>query len=208
MSRQRMIQYLSKHFRYDTMSSWNRSTSYARDVKVHNLNLPRKLRDRAYEFLDLREPYEGINALIAQFGLSYDWRWQVGFNGRSAGYLVLYQGSREKSGYTTRCDACGKYTWYDTEQPCHMDQCDGTLRLLEEKQYNVISYPGRGTDDETDFSEWSTEELRDRVKLVRDFDRLCDACIKSFIRFVATHTVEEEDVLVTETRRVAVRTKK
>jgi len=89
-----------------------------------------------------------------------------------------------------------------------MDQCDGTLRLLEEKQYNVISYPGRGTDDETDFSEWSTEELRDRVKLVRDFDRLCDACIKSFIRFVATHTVEEEDVLVTETRRVAVRTKK
>jgi hypothetical protein len=202
-----MIQYLLKHFRYDTMSSWNRSTSYARDVKIHNLDLPRKLRGKAYEFLDLRESYYGINALIAQFERSYDWRWQVGFNGRSAGYLVLYQGGREKSGYTTRCDACGRYTWYETEQPCHMDKCDGTLRLLEEEHYNVISYPGRGVDDETDFSEWSTAELRDRVKLVRDFDRLCDACIKSFIHFVRTHTVEEAEVLVPETRRVAVRTR-
>jgi hypothetical protein len=131
----------------------------------------------------------------------------VGFNGRSAGYLVLYQGGREKSGYITRCDACGMYTWYDTEQPCHKDRCDGTLRLLEEEHYNVITYPGRGIDDETDFSDWSTEELRDRVKLVRNFDRLCDACIKSFIRFVRTHTVEEDEILVPETRRVAVRTR-
>ncbi len=51
------------------------------------------------------------------------------------------------------------------------------------------------------------EELRDRVELVRDFDRLCDACLKSFIRFVRTHTVEEDEILVPETRRVAVRTR-
>ena len=97
MSRQRMAA-LSKHFRYDTMSSWNRSTSYARNVKIHNLKLPQKVRDKAYEFLDLRESYEGINALIAEFERSYDWRWQVGFNGRSAGYLVLLsrrQGDRD-----------------------------------------------------------------------------------------------------------------
>ena len=97
------------------------------------------------------------------------------------------------------------YTWYDTEQLCHKDRCDGTLRLLQEEHYNVITYPGRGIDDETDFSDWSTEELRDRVELVRDFDRLCDSCIKSFIRFVRTHTVEEDEILVPETRRVAVR---
>jgi hypothetical protein len=64
------------------MTSWNRSTSYARDVKVHEL--PQKLRDEAYGFLDLREPYHGVHAPIAQSGRSYDWRWRAGLNGKSA----------------------------------------------------------------------------------------------------------------------------
>jgi hypothetical protein len=68
----------------------------------------------------------------------------------------------------------------------------------------VFCYPGRGTDDDADFADWSTGELQDRVKLVRDFDRLCGACVKSFIRFVKTHTVEEREILVPKTVRIAV----
>ena len=58
--------------------------------------------------------------------------------------------------FITRCDECGKPTWYETEQPCHMDyvkreecnlgyyhevldedecvireKCTGTLRLIK-----------------------------------------------------------------------------
>ena len=32
-----IIDYLTSHFRYYTMRSWNRSTSYAVDIKIHHL---------------------------------------------------------------------------------------------------------------------------------------------------------------------------
>ncbi len=38
-SRDEMVVYLWKHFRYFTMNSWNRSKSYARNVKIYNLGL-------------------------------------------------------------------------------------------------------------------------------------------------------------------------
>lgn len=186
------------------MNSWNRSTSYARNVKLHNLTLPRSVREKIYEFLDLPEAYDGIHELIAEFERKHDYAWQVGFNGRSSGYLVLYQGGKKASGYKTKCTACGRYTWYETEQPCHVDGCTGSLRPLGEEHSTAFCYPGRGTDDDADFAEWSIEELQDRVKLVRNFDRLCEACVKSFIRFAKTHTVEEKEILVSETVRIAV----
>ena len=37
-TREEMISSLEKHFRYFTMNSWNRSTSYARNVKIRSLN--------------------------------------------------------------------------------------------------------------------------------------------------------------------------
>ena len=36
-SRQEMTQYLTTHFRYPTLNSWNRSTSYARLVELDTL---------------------------------------------------------------------------------------------------------------------------------------------------------------------------
>jgi len=85
-----------------------------------------------------------------------------------------------------------------------VDGCTGTLELLGEEHSTVFCYPGKGTDEDADFAECSTEELQDRVKLVRDFDRLCEACVKSFIRFVKTHAVEEQEILVPQTVRIAV----
>ena len=52
------------------------------------------------------------------------------------------------------------------------------------------------------------EDLRERVRLVRDFDRLCHACIRSFIRFANTHAVEEREILVPKTVKVAVKVKR
>jgi hypothetical protein len=205
--RERWIKYLTEHFRYNTMHSWNRSTSYARNVKLHKLSMDAQTRDRAYELLDVSGAFGEVNALIEAFERKHDWTWQVGFNGRSGGYLVLYQGGRKESDYKTRCSACGKLTWYEIEQSCHMDGCEGTLEILEEPVYQTFTYPGKGTDDDADFSEWTDDDLRERVTLVRDFDRLCDACIRSFIHFAKTYAVEEQEILVPKTVKVAVKIK-
>ncbi len=161
--------YLRNHFRYDTMHSWNRATSYARNVKLHHLILDAETRSSAYDFLELPEAYWEVNALIEEFDRHHDYRWQAGFNGRSGGYIVLYQ-----------------------------------LRLLTEKHYGVFTYPGKGLDEDEDFSAWGIDELRDRYRLVREFDQLCEACVKAFIEFVKTHHVEEKTISVPKTVRVAV----
>lgn len=40
--RKEMIAFLKNHFRYDTMNSWNRSTSYANNVKNLQLGYHRR----------------------------------------------------------------------------------------------------------------------------------------------------------------------
>ena len=38
--RESMGKFLRKHFRYNTMNSWNRSASYANCIKLHYVNKP------------------------------------------------------------------------------------------------------------------------------------------------------------------------
>lgn len=54
-SREAMVAYLSGHFRYNTMNSWNQSTSYAHNVKAYNLGLSSEDIDKLYCLLDCSE---------------------------------------------------------------------------------------------------------------------------------------------------------
>ncbi|CAG0960669.1 hypothetical protein METP2_00763 [Methanosarcinales archaeon] len=168
-TREEMIEFLSQHFRYDTMNSWNRSTSYARNIKLHRLGLTREQENRAYEIIQADGAYDKINGIIRAFGVTNDYRYQIGFNGRSGGYLVLYQGGKKDPGYKTRCDNCGKLTWYETEQPCKMSGCDGTLTLLKSPVFQVFTQPGKGMDMEKDFEDLEDDSLRNRYDLVKEF---------------------------------------
>jgi len=38
-----MGKFLRKHFRYNTMNSWNRSTSYANCIKLHHVDKPKDI---------------------------------------------------------------------------------------------------------------------------------------------------------------------
>jgi len=96
-SREEMTAFLSGHFRYDTMSSWNRITSYAHCIKLHHgLGLPDDIEDAKYDMVFNDEWCEHMRHLIGLFDEDYDHNWQVGTNGRSGGYLVLYQGGIKK----------------------------------------------------------------------------------------------------------------
>lgn len=77
--------------RYNTMNSWNQSTAPAYNLKVYNV-IPNNLQDKVYELLDCEDFYDAINDCIYLFNLDNNHTWQAGFNGRSGGYLVLYQG--------------------------------------------------------------------------------------------------------------------
>ena len=202
-NREAMIAYLDGHFRYDTMNSWNRATSYANCVKVHRLDLTREQMNKAWAMLDMSEVFDAIHGIIHEWSAEREWRWQAGFNGRSGGYLVLYQGGMDyKKAKTAQCDICGKLTWHKENVPCTTQGCPGTLTVLEKPRAQIVTYPGRGLDQSEDFGEWSTDQLRERVKLVQEFDKLCDAVVAEFLHYCNAYTIIEKDIMVPKTVKV------
>ena len=96
-SRKSMIQFLTNHFRYNTMNSWNKSTSYANNVKLQNLSIPEDCIDLAYDILSgevsCPDWDESLSNLLHVFRETNGYH--VGFNGRSNGYLVLYHAQKK-----------------------------------------------------------------------------------------------------------------
>jgi hypothetical protein len=141
-----MWNFLHDHFQYYTMNSWNRSKSIAHNVKLYNLNLEgdwwnvlRYLNDDA----DSGCLQMFIDDEIQEFERKNPY-YEVGFNGRSGGYLVLYPKDRS---IPVLPDCLDYDTYDDFKTEAHWDG------------YRV-----------TDFY----RELRDAVEIVREFDRLCD----------------------------------
>jgi hypothetical protein len=117
-SRTAMIAFLTEHFRYDTMSSWNNLTSYANKVKLWDLGLTQSQMDKAFEVLQT-EYWDEISAPIEEFRFSQNNCYTIRSNGRSGGYLVLYRCHMETLSYKSFCRACGQqnYALVQTEAP-------------------------------------------------------------------------------------------
>lgn len=90
-SRKAMIDFLQNHYRYYTLNSWNRSTSYAQKVKIYDLPIPQDMRDRAYDIVGGAIIAPEFDFIIQdefeQF--TSDTGYAAGFNGRSSGYIVM-----------------------------------------------------------------------------------------------------------------------
>lgn len=192
-SRAKMTAYLAGHFRYDTMRSWNRSTSYACDMKLYKLGLDREVEDKLWDMIQVPEFYDRINELIEDFGLQHNYLWQAGWNGRSNGYLVLYQGGTKPSGYLSYCTRCGQKNYTSvakTGKRCGV--CNEETRVDYSKPpMQIFSYPGRGVDMNEDFEDWSIYELQQRTELVQEFDRLADDIVAEALCIAKNHSVEE-----------------
>lgn len=94
-NRVKMIKFLMSHFRYYTMNSWNQSTSYANNIKLYNLDIPQELQAKAYDFIAAKcEEYS--SALDDKFHeFLEDTGYALGINGRSGGYIVMYDTERQ-----------------------------------------------------------------------------------------------------------------
>lgn len=53
-----------------------------------------------------------------------------------------------------------------------------------------------------DFHSWGMEELRQRVKLVQEFDQLCDSIVSEYIDMVCSYRITEEEIFVPKTIKV------
>jgi len=263
-----MIAYLSEHFRYYTMNSWNLSTSYAARVKVDTF-VPRDLLSKAYDFLGIDEAFHDGNDIIREFDERWNHEWQIGSNGRSGGYLVLYHGGQKPSGYKRHCHFCGQQNYrrgipqtvlddkspegvaylyalthtmwipevYPTQSEIAeldlpvekvieiakrakedvnkngevgVNQCghchrEGGMQDYKKTHMRTFTMPGKEMDeDPNDFDSWDTDSLRDRVRIVWDFDKTIQKVLDAFIDFVKNHRVEEKEIMIPKTVKVAV----
>jgi hypothetical protein len=135
-----MFEFINNHFRYYTANSWNRGRSIAHNVKIYNLGLSGD-HWTALTFLQ-DDDYFVVNMMIEDWETEHH-GYKVGFNGRSGGYLVLY-------------NAAGGSAIPDTLDYDNYEDYKADMR----DYYGSVKA--------------NRNELRDFVKVVQDFDRLCD----------------------------------
>lgn len=205
-NRREMVNFLMNHSRYNTMNSWNNSTSYACNIKIYNLGLDASIRDKLYSLIETDEFWDSARELFDDFGQQHHYLWQVGTNGRSGGYLVLYQGFTKPSEHKSYCTHCGQKNFTSiTENSNICGRCHTPSRVDYKKiPMSIGTYPGKSTDMHEDFEDWSMYDLRERVKLIMEFDKLADSLISLAVQMCKDYSIEDETYYIPKTRKVLV----
>ena len=179
-----------KRTRYNTMNSWNLSTAPAYNLKIHNV-IDNDLQDKVYEMMDIRDFYDGINDLIYDFNVDNDFEYQAGFNGRSGGYLVLYNGGKktdyytkkdfdEKNSYDGRVYIGDGWGWKDYEEAKKLNLVDTELIT------SVYTQPGQGI-----------KEGEAPGKVLRSFRKLAVNIVKHTEYLAKNCSIVNEEYLTT-----------
>ncbi len=197
VTRNEMIKYLRNHDRHDTMNSWNCTTSYSKNIKIYNLGLDKETEDALWDVYS--NCYEDLFAeaeyILNGFCIKHEGRYQIGFNGRSGGYLVLYQGEKKKLDYKSTCTACGQKNYKTVEESgCKCSRCGKDSRVnLSRPLYSYNVFPGRGMDMDG-YDEMDDYELHAKYELVKDFDATCENWLQKLIEVAKSYQIVEEIV--------------
>ena len=203
-----MCNFLRDHYRYNVMNSWNRSTSYANNIKVYNLDLPADVQKNMYEIIDEGSFYDECSWILRTFNDYYNQSYQIGHNGRSGGYLVIYQGGLKTLKYKSRCHKCGQLNYNAVEENDEVKESFGVCGACGEVARANLKHPitqayctGAALDDNHEFLEWDINTLRERVELVQHFDITCDSYVNAFCDFCRRYKVEDTVVMVPQQTR-------
>ncbi|HGY2297226.1 TPA: hypothetical protein ACNV18_001762 [Pseudomonas putida] len=202
--RQAMISFLAGHYRYDTMNSWNRATSYAHCVKIHALGLDREQTEKAFELLNF-DYWDDLSLVIEDFVVEMNGEFTISSNGRSSGYLVLMKSQWESTGYQSYCKSCSQRNYQactEGNNRCGRCGAEGDAgRLNFQHPPKTLRVSGQALDQDEDFNEWSLDQLANRVEVVEAFDNACDSIRSTFIDMLSLNVVEET-VLIPQKRYV------
>lgn len=148
-----MFNFLKDHYQYYTMNSWNGLKSIANNVKVYNL----KLSGNCYNALTFLQDddYFTVNLMIEDWEAEHR-GYKVGFNGRSGGYLVLYN---DKGNGTILPDEVD----YNDTYEGYKEMCREYFGSVKAARYKLV----------------------EMVKLVQDFDKLCDQ-LREYVNELST----------------------
>ena len=204
--RETLRKFLREHFRYNTMNSWNKSTSYANNIKLYNIDKPKNIdQERWWEMIGITEWQGKLSDLLEDFGRRHNWQWQAGINGRSGGYVVIYRGGIKPSGYKSYCTHCGQKNYQAVAEGeigiC--GRCDAKARVnFHQTHMQVFTWPSKNVDMQENFEDITLSDIRERVELVQDFDRLCDSITTAYINLCRNYRITEEEILVPKTIKV------
>ena len=156
--------------------------------------------------LQIQAFFDAQRELMDSFAQAHQYRWQVGMNGRSGGYLVLYEGGIRPTGHRSYCRSCYQRNFKSvTETGPICGRCGKPDRIDYLKPpMQSYTYPGRGIDMDEDYEDWSIQDLRDRVRLVQELDALADEMVQQAVQMAKDYSVEEVEILVPQTRVVLV----
>ena len=203
------LEYLQSHFRYSTMSGWNRVMSFARNVKLHRIGAP----NEAYDFVNEEIAYEDVRQIINDFQANHLDNYTIGFNGRSSGYLVLYKCHYEETGHKSYCRNCGEKNFKEVVgEMGKCGYCGANCRVnVKRPPRHLVIECGKQIGDEVldyDIKEELDEDQIDTIntmyQLIKDFNECVDECISAFLNFVESHKFVEEEKIVTRKVRVCV----
>lgn len=137
-----MFEFLKNHFEYPIMNSWNHLYSIANNVKLYNLELSGDW----YNTLCLLEngEYENLNWLIQEWLYEHP-GYEIFFNGRSGGYLILKEKNNNSHVLPESILDNDSYEEYK-------DYCKEYYGSVRANRKELVYY----------------------TMLVQDFDRLCD----------------------------------
>ena len=111
------------------------------------------------------------------------------------------------------------HTSEDTEQMNRPDSNTETIVMnaddyrdnfndSDDSQFEEVlpEYDDDYEDDDADYETWEMYELRERVRLVQEFDQLADRMVDQAIHLAKTCVVEEEEYLIPQRKKVLVST--
>ena len=154
-----MFNFLKDHYTYYTMNSWNGLKSIANNVKLYNLNLSGDCYT-ALAFLQ-NDDYFTINHMIEDWEAEHK-GYSVGFNGRSGGYLVLYNNDNNRM-------VLPDEVAYNDDYEGYKEMCREYFGSVKDARYKLV----------------------EAVKLVQDFDKLCDQ-LRDYVNELSVKDFAEE----------------
>lgn len=194
-NRQEMLEFLNNHFRYYTMNPWNRTTSWAHNMKIHTV-IPGEYQDKVFDLINTDDYFFEIESIIRNWEEDNEYKLQAGFNGRSGGYLVMYEGyitykriftfERTQGGR----DYADNYGWKSLEEAKKQG-------LYNKEIPQIHTHPGRSVDEE-DFEDLELHELKLITERVQKFDKLCDEIVEATIQMAKTCKVTTETVYISK----------